>query len=78
MSSSSTSETSSQGTPIPSENTSVDISQEAMDSKQLEQPLIKRFGEIYAENAVAKITRTAVDALINNVSQTRAIFINDF
>lgn len=49
-----------------------------MDSKQLEQPLIKRFGEIYAENAVAKITRTAVDALINNVSQTRAIFINDF
>ena len=38
-----------------------------MDSKQLQQPLIERFGGLYAENAVAKITRTAVDALVNNV-----------
>lgn len=83
--SSSPSETSSEG-PVHSDSTSVDSTPDAMDADafsngkpaarldtqlQTQAPLLERFGGIFAENAVAKITRTAVDALIDNDPPTR-------
>lgn len=71
--SSSPSETSSEG-PVHSDNTSVDstpASSQLNAQLQTQAPLLERFGGIFAENAVAKITRTAVDALIDNDPPTR-------
>ncbi|KAL1893131.1 hypothetical protein Sste5346_006563 [Sporothrix stenoceras] len=79
---SSPSSTSSEGA-VHSDNTSVDGTLDIMDSldtkmassgatsKPLQAPLLQRFGGIFAENAVAKITRTAVEALVDNDPPTR-------
>lgn len=84
---SSPSSTGSDGAMLHSDNTSVDGTLDTMDSldtkmvaasgdgasssKPLQTPLLHRFGGIFAENAVAKITRTAVEALMDNDPPTR-------